>query len=189
MTNKLVIVQEGESLPFKFDRGGASIEGWTCQIKVKQKPSDLPDIDRNIPADNDDRAWSDFLTKTETLNLKTGLWYITGVLSNLGTQEQEEIPVRFQVTKSWALVSQVAAVVATPGTGSFSTSVSVSLAAPTVGATIFFTTDGTDPTVLSQKFAVPIEFLPAGSPHTLKAFARLTNFKDSGITKEIYTVT
>ena len=40
MLNKLVIIQRGESLPFKFDRGGATIDTWTCQIKVKQRPED-----------------------------------------------------------------------------------------------------------------------------------------------------
>ena len=101
MTNKLVIIQKGESLPFKFDRGGASIQGWTCQIKVKQKPGDVPIIDRAITAD-DDRAFSDFLSKTDTDMLVEGLWYLTGVLTNTGTDEQEEIPVRFQVSKTWS---------------------------------------------------------------------------------------
>jgi len=113
LPNKLVIIQQGESLPFKFDRGGASIEGFTCQIKVKQKPADIPDIDRAITAD-DDRAFSGFLTRTETLNLVEGLWYLTGVLTNEGIDEQEEIPVRFQVTKSWAIPNKVAFVTFNP---------------------------------------------------------------------------
>lgn len=101
MPNKLVIIQKGESLPFKFDRGGLSIEGWTAQIKVKQKPTDAPTIDRTITAD-DDNAFSGFLTSTETNLLIEGLWYLTGILNNATTDEQEEIPVRFRVTKSWS---------------------------------------------------------------------------------------
>ena len=102
MLNKLVIIQKGESLPFKFDRGGFSIEDWVCVIKVKQKPVDAPTIDRTITAD-DDQAFSGFLTMTETNLLIEGLWYLTGILTNASTDEQEEIPVRFNVTKSWAI--------------------------------------------------------------------------------------
>jgi len=101
MTNKLVVIQKGESLPFKFDRGGASIVGWVCVIFVKQKPDDVATIERTITAD-EDRAFSGFLTKTETELLVEGLWYLTGVLTDAGTDEQEEIPVRFRVTKSWS---------------------------------------------------------------------------------------
>ena len=101
MLNKLVVIQRGESLPFKFDRGGASIEGWTCVIKVKQLPDDIPIIERTISAD-EDRAFSGFLSSTETTSLQEGLWYLTGILTNAATDELEEIPVRFRVTKSWA---------------------------------------------------------------------------------------
>ncbi len=103
MLNKLVVIQRGESLPFKFDRGGASIEGWVCVIKVKQFPDDVPIIERTISAD-EDRAFSGFLTSTETALLLEGLWYLTGVLTNASTDELEEIPVRFKVSKSWATV-------------------------------------------------------------------------------------
>lgn len=102
MLNKLVIIQKGESLPFKFDRGGVSIEDWVCVIKVKQKPVDVATIDRVITSD-DDQAFSGFLTKTETNLLIEGLWYLTGILTNAGTDEQEEIPVRFRVTKTWSI--------------------------------------------------------------------------------------
>jgi len=102
MTNKLVIIQKGESLPFKFDRGGAIITDWVCVIKVKQKPGDTPIIDRVIPPDQNERSWSDFLKMSETNLLVEGLWYITGVLTNMVNDEQEEIPVRFQVTKTWS---------------------------------------------------------------------------------------
>ena len=141
MPNKLIIIQQGESLPFKFDRGGASIEGFTCQIKVKQKPADIPDIDRTITAD-DDRAFSDFLTHTETLNLIAGLWYLTGVLTSEGTDEQEEIPVRFQVSKSWAIPSKVAFVTFSPLPGNVIPPTQISLSSVTPNAVIRFETDG-----------------------------------------------
>jgi len=189
MTNKLVVIQRGESLPFKFDRGGASIEQWTCVIKVKQKPDDLPDIARTIPSD-DDRAFSGFLTRTETLNLIEGLWYLTGVLTNVSTDEQEEIPVRFQVSKTWSIPNMVSQVIATPAgsAGPFTTMVSVNLMTGTPGATIHFTIDGSEPSTSSPIFTSDIIFVNAGSPHTLKAFAVRDGFVDSDVLTEIYVV-
>jgi len=186
MTNKLVIIQKGESLPFKFDRGGASIEGWTCQIKVKQKPTDLPEIERDVPAD-DDRAFSGFLSKTDTINLPNeGLWYLIGVLTNLSTDEQEEIPIRFQLSKTWSIPSLVANVTFVPPAGDFVVSVMVTLETSTVGATIHFTEDGTDPTRESPTFSNPILVIFPGI--TIKAFAVKLGFIDSDVTEAIYDV-
>jgi len=186
LPNKLIIIQQGESLPFKFDRGGASIEGFTCQIKVKQKPTDIPDIDRAITAD-DDRAFSDFLTHTETLNLIAGLWYLTGVLTNEGTDEQEEIPVRFQVTKSWAIPNKVAFVTFSPLPADILQPTQINLSTLTANAIIRFTLDGAEPTSNSPIFeGVPID-LPIGV-QTIKAFAAKTGFENSDITTAVYPV-
>jgi len=101
MLNKLVVIQKGESLPFKFDRGGAPIEGWVCVIKVKQRPDDVAIIERTISAD-DDQGFTGFLTSTETNLLQEGLWYLTGILTEAKTDELEEIPIRFRITKTWS---------------------------------------------------------------------------------------
>lgn len=183
--NKIISIQVGESLPFKFDRGGDSITNWTCDVSWKQFPSDninipaetatiadggtgyaiddqlivsggsgtaavfnvdsvssgvvtavtvVPDSEgdytvvpdnpasttggsgtgctltitygtaktRTIAVADDGLSWDGFLTNTETDILDTGLWWLTGTLINLVTDELEQIPVRFNVTKKWA---------------------------------------------------------------------------------------
>lgn len=97
--NQIIRIQQGESLPFKFDRGGESIAGWTCTITVKQYPGDTASISRVIPAVG--LEWPGFLTTTETGSLAPGLWFLTASLINLADNTLEEIPVRFGVAKSW----------------------------------------------------------------------------------------
>ncbi len=103
--SKIITPQQGESIPFCFDRGGNDITGWVCTIFVKQYPDDVATITRIIPpgvnADGDP-AWPGFLTQTETNLLDHGLWYISAKLVNASNDEEEAIPVRFNVTKAWA---------------------------------------------------------------------------------------
>lgn len=100
--NPLEIIQAGESLEFKFDRGGDSIDGWICTINVKQYPQDASVITRVIQPDTDSNSWSGFLTSTETSGLAGGLWFIIGVLTKSSTDEEEQIPERFFVSTPWA---------------------------------------------------------------------------------------
>lgn len=102
--SKLITPQQGESIPFCFDRGGNSIDGWTCTIFVKQFPDDVADITRVIPAGVNATgapAWPGFLTQTESAALGLGLWYISAKLENTSNDEEEAIPVRFNITPSW----------------------------------------------------------------------------------------
>lgn len=101
--NKLVRIQQGESLPFRFDRDGALIDGWTCTIVLKQRPTDtdlLTGSGRVIPPV--DRTWPGFLTNSETGGLAIGLYYLTATLINLVSNELEQVPVRVSVTQKWA---------------------------------------------------------------------------------------
>ena len=103
--NPLSIVQAGESLPFVFDRGGDDVEGWTCILQVRQfaaiNADDDPEIERVIELDSNDQ-WSGFLTSVETDGLLSrGIYRMVGVLTNLTTDEQEFVPVRFELTNSW----------------------------------------------------------------------------------------
>jgi hypothetical protein len=107
--NKIVSIQQGESLPFKFDRGGDSIVNWTCTISWKQFPADAATPTPRIVAPAaDGLSWTGFLTNTETdgLAINTagvgGLWWLTATLFNVVTDELEQIPVRFNVTEKWA---------------------------------------------------------------------------------------
>jgi len=97
--SKITIIRQGESLPFVFDRDGEDITGWTCLIEVKMFPDDTAIISRTIIPEGE--QWKGFLTQTETMGLEVGLYYLTAQLSNTSTDEEEQIPTRFQVSKAW----------------------------------------------------------------------------------------
>lgn len=100
MADPIEIVQQGESLPFAFDRNGESVTGWTCTIEVKQYPDDSALVSRGIALDGNQK-FSGFLTGTETGALSAGLYYLIATLTNATTDEPEVIPVRFQVAVGW----------------------------------------------------------------------------------------
>lgn len=97
----IVPIRKSGSVPFVFDRGDESIEGWVCTIKVKQFDDDTALISRVItPADG---VWSGFLTSTETAALTAGITYrLFGILTNATTDEAEQVETRFSLTASWA---------------------------------------------------------------------------------------
>ena len=101
MGNQIALIEKGSSLPFIFDRGGESIEGWICEINVKQFPADTSQITRVIAPDG--RTWPGFLTSSETdLLTPIGLYRIIGLLTNASTGEEEQVPVRFNLADAWA---------------------------------------------------------------------------------------
>ena len=100
MSNKLTIIQAGESLPFLFDRGGDAISGWVCTISVKVHPDDAAILTRVIPAL--DSGWPGLLTNSETSGLSVGLHYLIAVIADVITDEEEQVVVRFHITKAWA---------------------------------------------------------------------------------------
>lgn len=102
MGNPINVIRKGESLPFVFDRGGESIDGWICTIEVKNFPGDTALISRVITADGN--TWPGFLTSTETALLDVGNYRLIGVLTNATTDQEEQITetTRFNVTDSWA---------------------------------------------------------------------------------------
>ena len=97
---KITVVRKGESLPFVFDRGDESIDGWVCLAEVKKFTSDAALISRTITADGE--TWPGFLTATETTALAIGLYRLIGVLTNSTTDEEEQVLLRFNVTEAWA---------------------------------------------------------------------------------------
>ena len=101
--NKLTILQQGESLPFNFDRGDNSISGWICTISVMEKAGDTPLIQRVIPELNG--SWPGFITQTESAALpvlaKGATYMLVASLVNVTTDEEEVIPVRFKISKAW----------------------------------------------------------------------------------------
>jgi hypothetical protein len=102
--NKLLRVQQGESVPFKFDRDGGEIETFVCTVSLVQRPGDtdlLTGAGRIIPPRSQDRSFPGFLTNTETGPLAIGLYYLIASLVSVSTNELEEIQARVDVTERW----------------------------------------------------------------------------------------
>lgn len=100
--NALIIGQQGESIKFKFDRDGESINGFVCTITLKQFAEDSSAVTREIPADTTTESFSGFLTASETAGLAIGLWWLTGTLVNATLDLKEQIPRRLNISKKWA---------------------------------------------------------------------------------------
>ena len=97
---KIQVIRSGDSLPFTFDRGTEEIVNWVCTLQVRKHTGDTPAISRVIPPLGD--TWPGYLTQAETSALGTGLWRMIGVLTKASTDEEEQVPLRFNVTDSWA---------------------------------------------------------------------------------------
>ena len=101
---KSTSIKIGGDIEFLFDRGGLSVEGFTCQVQMKQYPDDAPIISFFADADPLNRSWSGRITSPETENLTPGLWHVTAELVNSTTGQQRQItgaPTRVEVQKSW----------------------------------------------------------------------------------------
>jgi len=92
-------ITAGESIPFSFDRGGASISGWACTITLKKKKGDTAVLSRVITPT--DEVWEGFLTTDETSGLALGTWYLTASMINATTNEMEQKTAVFGVTRAW----------------------------------------------------------------------------------------
>lgn len=86
-------------MPFTFDLGGDPIEGWVCTVNIRRFPSDADIISRVVTAVGSE--WPGFLTPAETGALGNQTYRLTGVLTNATTGEEEQIPVRFNITDAW----------------------------------------------------------------------------------------
>jgi ABC-type cobalt transport system substrate-binding protein len=87
------------------------------------------------------------------------------------------------VTSASYTIVPVADPVFTPASGSVPLSVVISCA--TVGATIYYTTDGSTPTTASSVYAAPIALTSA---LTIKAFAAALGHTNSSVTSSAYTI-
>jgi len=74
-----------------------------------------------------------------------------------------------------------------PASGSFSVNITVAIAAD-VGATIYYTTDGNDPTIASLVYSTPISVSGNGTEMTIKAIAVKEGKIDSVVASEDYTI-
>lgn len=85
-----------------------------------------------------------------------------------------------------SLLEQAIMPSATPATGGYGGSVSVTLESETQGARIYYTVDGSTPTLTSLAYTGPILI---SQTTTLKAMAVQTGMENSPVMTEIYTVT
>lgn len=84
-----------------------------------------------------------------------------------------------------SVMTEVQPVSFDPASGSFTDSVSVTLTTPTLGATIYYTLDGSAPTTASTKYTDPLVITTTS---TLRAFATKTGAANSAVTTATYTI-
>ncbi len=123
-------------------------------------------------------------TNTATFpNLQSGLTYYFAVRAKDATGLLEStFSNEISATIPGALLT--AAPVIYPSGGSFLIGQSVSMSSSTPGATVYFTTDGSDPTSASQIYLGPLQ---VASPLTLKGFATSPGLMDSVISSAVFT--
>ncbi|MFA7133240.1 MAG: chitobiase/beta-hexosaminidase C-terminal domain-containing protein, partial [Bacteroidales bacterium] len=76
----------------------------------------------------------------------------------------------------------------TPTPGNYSQTTQVTLSTTTPQATIYYTTDGTDPTTSSQVYSTPIT-IPENTTLTIKAIAKRNGYYVSDVMTSTYTIT
>lgn len=81
--------------------------------------------------------------------------------------------------------ARVAAPVFSPAAGAYGPTQNVTITSATVGATIYYTTDGSEPTALSTAYTVPVAIAATA---TLKAIAIDGVLADSAVTSGTYTI-
>ena len=95
-----VIVRRGDSLRFCFDRGGASVDGWSCLAEVLRFPHDSAVVSKYVLAVGN--SFPGILTESETEGLaEGGIYRLVGTLSKATSGESEQIPLRFHLADGW----------------------------------------------------------------------------------------
>lgn len=100
----------------------------------------------------------------------------------VGTQQ---VRIKTMTITYKADVNAVAAPTFSPEEGSYISAQSVSISCDTEGATIYYTTDGSDPTTSSSVYSSPIE---VASTTTIKAIAVKEGLSDSAIAEAEYNI-
>jgi Bacterial Ig-like domain (group 3)/Legume lectin domain/Chitobiase/beta-hexosaminidase C-terminal domain len=90
-------------------------------------------------------------------------------------------------TATFTISSETAVPQATPAAGTYTTKQSIALADTTANATIYYTTNGTTPTVNSTKYN-PASPIQVASTTTIKAIASAPNLNNSPVLTAVYTI-
>lgn len=109
-------------------------------------------------------------------------WVYTSEESSAAAWELDNI----LVSAESAVSTEVAAPVFTPAAGTYTDSVTFSLTCTTEDATIYYTTDGTEPTEASILYSAPVTLI---ATTTVKAKAFKTDWTASATVTAVYTIT
>jgi hypothetical protein len=90
-----------------------------------------------------------------------------------------------EVSVSNGTLTQVATPTFSPAAGTYTSTQSVTLSTATSGATIYYTTDGSTPTISSAVYTSPIS---VASTKTIKAFSKATGMLNSSVASATYTI-
>jgi hypothetical protein len=90
-------------------------------------------------------------------------------------------------TEDEADANKVETPVASPVGGSYASAQTVTLSVATSGATLYYTLNGTDPTVASTTYSTPIA-IPAGATTILKVIGIAPDMNDSDVLMETYVI-
>lgn len=92
------------------------------------------------------------------------------------------------VSASYTVTGTVAPVSFNPPTGDYTSAQSVLLTTPTLGANIYYTTNGDEPTMASTPYTMPV-IVPAPGLTTIKAIAYKPGWVTSSVSSAVYNVT
>ena len=86
---------------------------------------------------------------------------------------------------TYTIQSPAATPAFSPAGGTYATAQMVAISDATPGASIYYTTDGTNPTTSSSKYSGPIT---VSSTQTIKAIAAASDFSNSAVASGLYTI-
>ncbi|MCK6455284.1 MAG: chitobiase/beta-hexosaminidase C-terminal domain-containing protein [Phycisphaerae bacterium] len=126
-------------------------------------------------------------------NIVTGSYTITASATNYNSVNQTGFPVNANQTSYWypeLLSTQqiVATPVVAPASGNYTGSVSVTITCATSGATIRYTTDGSDPTGSSPVYPSGGFSIPGPTTVTVKARGYKAGYVDSAVGSATYVI-
>ncbi|MCR8630375.1 InlB B-repeat-containing protein [Paenibacillus sp. N5-1-1-5] len=101
------------------------------------------------------------------------------------TRTDSNVTANVYVTAYFAIMAQVAVPTANPTSGEVTSGTSVTLSTYTAGASIYFTTDGSIPTIGSMAYSKSISVMSA---MTIRAIAFKAGMADSPLMRESYTI-